>query len=400
MVRKPHKFPYDLIVGSSEINHCESSGQARGKLEGEAPIALYVHWPFCLSKCPYCDFNSHVRENHRESAWCQALIAELQKVRERIGSRHLSTIFFGGGTPSLMQPATVTAIINQATKLFSTSDSLEITLEANPNSVEVEKFQNLAAGGVNRLSIGVQSLRADRLLNLGRKHSVDEAIQAIDTAMDVFKRVSFDLIYATPGHSLEAWSEELTQALAFGTEHLSLYQLTIEPNTAFERLHTRGELVLPIDDLAADLYELTNNLCAAHGLQAYEVSNYARPGAECRHNLTYWRYGEYIGVGPGAHGRLLLDGKRFATRQYRTPERWLQAPDRTEEYLELSLAEQEQERVLMGLRTTEGIGWNQPITSKIAALIKGGFLTHGNQQLQATPQGRLALQAVLRYGFA
>jgi len=298
-----------------------------------------------------------------------------------------------------MQPATVGAVINQATKLFGAVDDLEITLEANPNSVEVEKFQNLHAAGVNRISIGVQSLRPERLQNLGRKHSVAEAIKAIETAISIFSRVSFDLIYATPGQTLEEWSDELSEALQFGTEHLSLYQLTIEPNTAFERLYSRGELVLPVDDLAADMYEFTNNLCADHGLQAYEVSNYARLGAECRHNLNYWRYGEYIGVGPGAHGRLLINGKRLATRQYRAPERWLQEADRTEETLELTSKEQEQERVLMGLRTAEGIAWPKEITTKITALIKGGFLTHANSQLQATPQGRLALQAVLRYGF-
>jgi len=363
------------------------------------PIALYVHWPFCLSKCPYCDFNSHVRESYDESSWKNALVTELQRASELLGARQLTTIFFGGGTPSLMQASTVAEIINHAIKLFGVKNTIEITLEANPNSVEVQKFQDLAAAGVNRISIGVQSLRPERLLELGRKHSVVEAIKAIETAVKFFKRASFDLIYATPGQTLDQWSNELAQAIAFGTEHLSLYQLTIEPNTAFERLHKRGELVLPVDDLAADMYEFTNNFCGANGLQSYEVSNYAKKGAECLHNLNYWRYGEYIGVGPGAHGRLLINGKRLATRQYRSPERWLQEFERIEEALELSENEQEQERVLMGLRTVEGIIWNKPITTKITALIKGGFLTHSNHQLQATPQGRLALQAVLRYGF-
>ena len=211
--------------------------------------------------------------------------------------------------------------------------------------------------------------------------------------------MSFDLIYATPGHTPDEWQPELEQALAFGTEHLSLYQLTIEPNTAFERLHAQGTLILPVDDLAADMYELTGALCAAQDLQAYEVSNYAKPGAECQHNSTYWRYGEYIGVGPGAHGRLVVDGKRLATKQYRTPERWLKESVKDEECLELSASEQEQERILMGLRTTEGIVWEMPITHKIETLINEGFLTHTNNQLVATARGRLALQAVLRYGF-
>jgi oxygen-independent coproporphyrinogen-3 oxidase len=363
------------------------------------PVSLYIHWPFCLSKCPYCDFNSHVRETYGEKEWQQALCAELRRVREWIGPRLLTTIFFGGGTPSLMQPQTVEAIISETCKLWSTSPDLEITLEANPNSVEVEKFQQLAQAGVNRISIGVQSLRPERLQNLGRKHSVEEAIKAIHTAQATFKRVSFDLIYATPGHTPDEWQPELEQALTFGTEHLSLYQLTIEPNTAFERLHAQGTLVLPVDDLAADMYELTNSFCAAQGLQAYEVSNYAKPGAECQHNLTYWRYGEYIGVGPGAHGRVAVNGKYLATKQFRTPERWLKESIRDEECLELSADEQEQERVLMGLRTTEGIAWNKPMTNEIQTLINEDFLTHINSKLTATAKGRLALQAVLRYGF-
>ncbi len=363
------------------------------------PISLYVHWPFCLSKCPYCDFNSHVRETYGEKEWQQALCAELQRIRAWIGPRLLTTIFFGGGTPSLMQPQTVEAIISEASNLWATAPNLEITLEANPNSVEVEKFQQLAQAGVNRISIGVQSLRPKRLQNLGRKHSVDEAIRAIHTAQSTFKRVSFDLMYATPGQTLDEWQLELEEALVFGTEHLSLYQLTIEPNTTFERLHAQGILILPIDDLAADMYELTNTLCAAQGLQAYEVSNYAKLDAECKHNLTYWRYGEYIGVGPGAHGRLMVDSKRYATKQYRTPERWLKELIRDEECLELSAPEQEQERVLMGLRTTEGIMWDKPVTSKMEELITEGFLAHANNRLVATAKGRLALQAVLRYGF-
>lgn len=364
-----------------------------------APVSLYIHWPFCLSKCPYCDFNSHVRESYDEIQWQQALCEELQRIQQLIGSRQLTTIFFGGGTPSLIQPRTIELIINEASRLWKVPSNLEITLEANPNSVEVEKFQQLAKAGINRISIGVQSLRAERLKNLGRKHSVEEAIRAIHTAQSVFQRVSFDLIYATPNQTLIEWEEELEEALQFGTEHLSLYQLTIEPNTAFERLYAQGELILPIDDLAADMYEFTNAKCAVYGLHAYEVSNYAKLGAECEHNLTYWRYGEYIGVGPGAHGRLIVDGKRFATKQYRTPERWLKELVRDEECLELSAADQEQERVLMGLRITEGITWEKPITPQIQTLINEGFLSGEDGKLMATPKGRLSLQSVLKYGF-
>ncbi len=362
-------------------------------------ISLYIHWPFCLSKCPYCDFNSHVRERHEEKEWQQAICAELRRVFEWIGPRILTTIFFGGGTPSLMKPETVEAILNEASKIWVTSPDLEITLEANPNSVEVEKFRGLARAGVNRVSIGVQSLRRERLQNLGRKHSVDEAIQAIYTGQEVFNRLSFDLIYTTPGHRLDEWLCELEEALSFGTEHLSLYQLTIEPNTAFERMCAQGALILPVDDVAAEMYEATNGLCAKYGLQAYEVSNYAKPGQECRHNLAYWRYGEYIGVGPGAHGRVIKDDKRYATKQYRTPERWLKEQLRDEECIELSAVEQEQERILMGLRTTEGIHWEQPISNKIQILIAENFLVFEGEYLRATPKGRLTLQAVLNYGF-
>ncbi len=361
------------------------------------PLSLYIHWPFCLSKCPYCDFNSHVRDEYGEESWQNAIIAEITKIKEQLGDRVLKTIFFGGGTPSLMNPSTVSAIINSACKTWQTADDLEISLEANPNSVEVEKFKNLASAGVNRISIGVQSLIDERLKQLGRQHSSDDAKCAIEVASNYFKRFSFDLIYATPNHSVNAWKKELTEALAYQTEHLSLYQLTIEPNTPFAKLHSRGELPLPADDLAADLYELTENLCAQNGLQAYEVSNYAKPGSECRHNLTYWNYGEYVGIGPGAHGRIIIDGKRYATTQWRTPEKWLKSHNRSESVLELTPLEQYEERVMMGLRTTHGIDWHQPITAQLRNLIAEEFLILENSNLRATPKGRLALQSVLGY---
>lgn len=338
-----------------------------------------------------------MRDEYGEESWQNAIIAEIDQIKTQLGSRVLKTIFFGGGTPSLMNPSTVAAIINAACRAWQTDDDLEISLEANPNSVEVEKFKNLASAGVNRISIGVQSLINERLIQLGRKHSSDDAKCAIEVAYNCFKRFSFDLIYATPNQTVTAWESELTNALAYQTEHLSLYQLTIEPNTPFAKLHARGELPLPADDLAADLYELTENLCAQKGLYAYEVSNYAKIGAECRHNLTYWNYGEYVGIGPGAHGRIIIDGKRYATTQWRTPEKWLKTHNRTESMLELTPLEQYEERVMMGLRTIHGITWGQPITPKLQTLIAEGFLILENTNLRATLKGRLALQSVLGY---
>lgn len=360
-------------------------------------LALYIHWPFCLSKCPYCDFNSHVRDEYGETAWRDAITNEIIKTKNQLGQRTLKTIFFGGGTPSLMQPSTVAAIIDAACNAWQIDENLEISLEANPNSVEVEKFKALANAGVNRISIGVQSFIAERLKQLGRMHSSADAKRAIEVAKSCFQRVSFDLIYATPNQTINAWENELAEALAYNTEHLSLYQLTIEPNTPFAKLHARGELPLPADDLAADLYELTENLCAQKGLYAYEVSNYAKTGSECRHNLTYWNYGEYVGIGPGAHGRIIVDGKRYATTQWRTPEKWLKLENRNESMTELTALEQEEERAMMGLRTTLGITWNNPVTARLNALINEGFLNFKDSNLTATAKGRLALQSVLGY---
>ena len=288
-------------------------------------ISLYIHWPFCLSKCPYCDFNSHVRQSINEDAWEKSLIHELQRTAELTGSKSLQSIFFGGGTPSLMHPKTVGKIIETATTLWAPSENLEITLEANPNSVEVNRFKELRLNGVNRISVGIQALNDPDLKVLGRLHSAEEAMKAIGTACSTFDRVSFDLIYARQGQTLKAWEQELKRALEFGTNHLSLYQLTIEPGTAFATLYARGDLILPDDNLSADMFELTQSIMNAHEMPAYEVSNHARSGSECRHNLVYWRYQDYVGVGPGAHGRLTLDGKKFATRQKKSPEAWLKS---------------------------------------------------------------------------
>jgi len=283
-------------------------------------LALYIHWPFCLAKCPYCDFNSHVRDHIDQARFGAALRAELAWEAARLGRRRLVSIFFGGGTPSLMDPDTAAALVEDATRLFDASPGLEVTLEANPTSVEAARLAAFRAAGVNRVSIGVQSLDPEALRLLGRQHSADQAKAALATARRLFPRVSFDLIYARPGQDVPAWRAELHQALYLAADHLSLYQLTIEPGTRFEALHRRGAIVLPDPETGAALYEASAEEAARVGLAAYEVSNYARPGAESRHNLAYWRYQDYAGIGPGAHGRVELDGALLATRRHRAPE--------------------------------------------------------------------------------
>jgi oxygen-independent coproporphyrinogen-3 oxidase len=369
-------------------------------------LALYIHWPFCLSKCPYCDFNSHVRASIDEISWEEALLKELDHTAQHLGPRQLTSIFFGGGTPSLMPPRTVEALIKRALQHWSPISGIEITLEANPNSVEVSRFKELKHAGVNRVSVGVQALNDADLKQLGRQHDTNEAISAITKAMSIFERVSFDLIYARPNQTLEAWNQELTQALSFGTEHLSLYQLTIEPGTAFAPLYERGELIIPGEDLAADLFELTQNRMTAAGLPAYEISNHAKPGAQSRHNLSYWRYEDYAGIGPGAHGRLTFPTGKVATKQYRAPETWLKAVKEgsgEEESLPLSLQEQTIEALMMGLRLTSGICLttlpdleDTPINSNaLQILIDGGYLLKNESLLRATPLGLQCLNAVL-----
>lgn len=319
------------------------------------PLALYVHWPFCVSKCPYCDFNSHVRESVDQAVWRDALLTDLRHEAALLPDRRVGSIFFGGGTPSLMPPATVAAVIAAAEAEWGLTGDVEITLEANPNSVEVANFADLAAAGVNRVSIGVQSFDAQVLEFLGRAHSGDEARRAIATAQDHFARVSFDLIYARPGQSLAAWESELAQALAFGTGHLSLYQLTIEPGTRFATLAAKGDLTIPDGDDAADLFELTDAMTRGAGLPRYEVSNHARIGQESRHNLAYWRYADYAGVGPGAHGRRLGQ----ATERHKKPENFIAAVERNSHGLkvesDLPANERATEAMLMGLRLTEGV---------------------------------------------
>lgn len=363
----------------------------------EGGLALYLHWPFCVSKCPYCDFNSHVREQVDQEAWREALLADLAYEAAQTPGRKLTSIFFGGGTPSLMPPSTVEALLGAAERHWGFADGIEITLEANPSSVEAARFADLGRAGVNRVSLGLQSLDDKALRFLGRAHDVDEGLMALGTAQSVFERVSFDLIYALPGQSAEAWAAELERGLGFGTGHLSLYQLTIEPGTRFAALAAKGELVPADPDESAALYELTQEMSSAAGLPAYEISNHARPGEESRHNLAYWRYGTYAGVGPGAHGRR----GGVATQRHRKPENWLSALARNGhgivEENEIAPEEQRIESLLMGLRLAEGIPY-APEGLDLAAvdrLSAQGLLERTPERLRATPRGMLLLDGIL-----
>jgi len=326
----------------------------------EQAFGVYIHWPFCLSKCPYCDFNSHVRRAPIDEArFVRAFTAEIAATAARVPGRVASTIFFGGGTPSLMQPATVAVILEAVAAHWRIAPNVEITLEANPTSVEAGRFRGYREAGVNRVSLGVQALDDRALAELGRLHTAREALDAVGIARSVFDRVSFDLIYARPQQTPQDWGNELKAALVEAGEHLSLYQLTIEPDTPFAALHAAGKLKTPDDDISRALYDTTLEVCAAHGLQAYEISNHARPGAECRHNLVYWRAHEYAGVGPGAHGRLDIDGIRHATATEKRPEAWLTRVESDGHGLvtddELTREEMADEFLLMGLRLAEGI---------------------------------------------
>jgi putative oxygen-independent coproporphyrinogen III oxidase len=369
------------------------------------PLAIYIHWPFCRSKCPYCDFNSHVRERIDASAWTAALLADLDRQAELAPEHEIVSIFFGGGTPSLMPPETAAALIERVTRHWPTAANLEITLEANPNSAEARRFAGFARAGVNRLSLGVQALEPAALKFLGRWHDRTEAVAAITMSQNLFPRTSFDLIYARPGQSLAAWRDELDEALAFAGEHLSLYQLTIEPGTAFHTRAAQGELVLPDDETSAALFELTQERLAAHGMPAYEISNHARPGAECRHNLAYWRYEDYLGIGPGAHGRMTRGGVKYATRQRRLPEAWLKQPG-FDENTPVTRESAVEEMVMMGLRLAEGIPRARLealadctvetlFGVSLARLIQGGFVELDEGRLAATAAGRQRLNAVL-----
>jgi putative oxygen-independent coproporphyrinogen III oxidase len=326
----------------------------------QTAFGIYIHWPFCLSKCPYCDFNSHVRrEPIDEARFVRAFSAEITATAARVPDRTVSTIFFGGGTPSLMQPATVGSILDAIAEHWRVAPDVEVSLEANPTSVEATRFRGYRSAGVNRVSLGVQALDDRALAELGRMHTSREALDAVGVARSIFDRYSFDLIYARPRQEPKEWASELTRALAEASDHLSLYQLTIEADTPFAALHAAGKLAIPDDDLGRALYDTTQEVCAAHGVPAYEISNHARPGGECRHNLVYWRAHEYAGIGPGAHGRLDIDGSRHATATEKRPEAWLMRVEANGHGLVtddvLTREEMADEFLLMGLRLAEGI---------------------------------------------
>jgi len=374
-------------------------------------FGLYVHWPFCVSKCPYCDFNSHVADTVDPAAWQRSLLAELDYYGIKTKGRRLDSVFFGGGTPSLMPPAIAGALLDALAGYWSLAPDLEITLEANPSSVEAQKFVDFRAAGVNRVSVGVQSLDNDALRFLGRAHSATDAIQAITIAERTFERTSFDLIYALPGQSRAAWSGQLATALARNPGHLSLYQLTIERGTPFFSDHRNGAFFLPEEDLAADLYELTGEMTEKAGLPAYEVSNHAAIGQESRHNLTYWRGGDYVGIGPGAHGRLTIDGKRLQTEQIPGPANWLstvaEKGNATRLSTTVSDTEQIEEFLLMGLRLAAGIDRDlfARITGRalddcidqaqLPALEAAGLVVADAQGLRATAAGLQRLNAII-----
>jgi putative oxygen-independent coproporphyrinogen III oxidase len=368
--------------------------------------ALYVHWPFCVSKCPYCDFNSHVRESVDQAAWRAALLTDLAHEARRTGGS-LTSIFFGGGTPSLMPPQTIAAIIEAASRHWTFASDIEITMEANPNSAEAARFADVAAAGVNRLSIGLQALDDTALRFLGRAHDAAEGLAALASAQRHFARVSFDLIYALPGQSEAAWAADLGRALAMSTGHLSLYQLTIEPGTRFETMVRKGDFIPADPDHGAALYELTQEMTAAAGIPAYEVSNHARAGEKSRHNLSYWRYGDYLGIGPGAHGRVMTR----ATRRHRKPENWMMSVNAAghgiDEEIPLDPATRVTEALMMGLRLAEGINLDDIaartgtdaatiIDRKAAGRLEAqGLVTTPDNRLTVTPQGMLLLDAIL-----
>jgi putative oxygen-independent coproporphyrinogen III oxidase len=372
-------------------------------------FGIYVHWPFCAAKCPYCDFNSHVRSQVDETAWANAVVRELEWTAAQQGNARpvAETIFFGGGTPSLMSGAAVGQVIDAVSRLWNLTSDAEITLESNPASAEANRFRDYRAAGVNRLSLGVQALNDADLKFLGRLHNVSEAKAALGMAQETFDRVSLDLIYARPSQTAGEWRAELSEALAFGTDHLSLYQLTIEPATPFATLARAGRLKTPDEDRAAELYEVTQELTEAAGRAAYEISNHAIRGSESRHNLIYWRYGSYAGVGPGAHGRLDLAGKRIATMSEKLPERWLDKVSRDGngivEHQDIERSEAAREHLLMNLRLAEGIDlgayesrWDITLDRKqIARLEEQGLVEFKIGILAATRRGRLVLNSII-----
>lgn len=383
--------------------------------ENAPSLAIYVHWPFCLSKCPYCDFNSHVREGVDQARWRAALVRELAFYASLTPGRRVESVFFGGGTPSLMDPGTVGAVVEAVGRHWTLAPDAEITLEANPTSAEAAAFRDFRAAGVNRVSIGVQALDDAALGFLGRAHSAAQALAALDMAGGVFERMSFDLIYARPGQTVEDWAAELDRALGYARGHLSAYQLTIEPGTAFHTRHERGDFALPDEETGAELYEYTQERLARAGLAAYEVSNHAAPGQESRHNLAYWRYGDYVGVGPGAHGRLTLEGRKRATRGHRAPELWLERVEAgghgAHPFEVIDPRARAMEALMMGLRLREGVpmarieaeggqDWRAVVPeAKIKALEAEGYVAFDRAAaiLRPTAAGLERLHGVLKF---
>ena len=376
-------------------------------------FGVYVHWPFCASKCPYCDFNSHVAATIDHDSWRKAYDREIAHYASQMPERTVTSIFFGGGTPSLMEPKTVESVLKAIDREWGIAAGAEITLEANPTSIEIGKFAGFRAAGINRVSVGIQSLRDDDLKFLGRQHSAEEAKKALGIARGTFDRFSFDLIYARPKQSVQEWREELSEALDIADGHLSLYQLTIEKGTPFFLQHERGEFKVPDDDLGGELYEVTQDIMNAHGCPAYEVSNHARAGQESQHNLTYWRYDDYAGIGPGAHGRLTLGGKKFATRGHRAPDIWMQRAIEnghgSHPFEEVTAGQRFTEALMMGLRLREGISlsnlesesgaqWQDHLDpARLKALCDEGLLVHDGDRLLPTIAGLQRLNGVLSY---
>lgn len=365
------------------------------------PLAVYIHWPYCRKKCPYCDFNSHVADNIDHAAWVEAYRREIENYAAMLGDRQVTSIFFGGGTPSLMQPSTVQAVIECVQSSWILANDCEITLEANPTSIESRKFQDFKTAGINRVSVGVQSLRDGQLAFLGREHSAREALAALEIANKTFDRVSFDLIYARPDQTVREWEAELREALGYAKGHLSLYQLTIEDGTQFKTLRDSGRLIELDGDQAADMYDLTQSMMVAAGLPAYEISNHAAEGQESRHNLTYWHYADYVGIGPGAHGRLTLpDGTKAATRTHKAPDIWMAQVMETgcgaKPFEMLDAEAQFQEKIMMGLRLRDGIANTiLPMNAGIQKLLDDGFLVHHGDRIFVPLQHWPVLDSIL-----
>jgi putative oxygen-independent coproporphyrinogen III oxidase len=366
------------------------------------PIAVYVHWPYCRKKCPYCDFNSHVTDSVDHDAWRDAYAREIEYYAQTLGKRHVTSIFFGGGTPSLMEPQTVSYVIDILSKIWSVDANVEITLEANPTSIEAGKFSDFRNAGVNRVSVGIQSLRDEQLQFLGREHNADEALKALNIANQTFERVSFDLIYARPGQGMDEWHDELVQALQYAKGHMSLYQLTIEDGTQFKTLRDSGRLTELDNDIAGDMYLMTADMMADHGMPAYEISNYAALGQESRHNLAYWRYADYVGIGPGAHGRITLpDNTKMATRTHKAPDIWMDNVTNhghgAKPFVPLDNLTQIEERLMMGMRLNEGVDVtdiNLDMDS-LNPLFDGGILFMRDKRLFVSPQHWPILDSVI-----